>query len=375
MINGERIRQARELRGVTQQELAEQVGVNQSAIAQFEAGRTQPSLAVLQSISFTIGFPASFFQQENGPEFPLGSLLFRAHANISAQKKNQAWRYGELLNEVAEKMASRIEPRPLRLSRLSEDPITAARTTRSHLGLSPDRPIPNLTMLLERAGVSIFCVPIDLDERDAYSGWAGHDLNKPLIVMSSGRPGDRWRFSVAHELGHLVMHWSHRGEARELEEEANRFAGEFLLPESAMRIDLLPPVTLMSLAKLKPKWGVSIQTLMRRAKDLQIISPRRYQYLYQQLGAHGWRTKEPANLDIPLEQPRAFRKTAEVLYGFPIDTRKMAEELSFATSFVNELLRVHADRPKPATHSSKDKKVVSILGRLRTNSTRKRNLA
>jgi Zn-dependent peptidase ImmA (M78 family)/DNA-binding XRE family transcriptional regulator len=375
MINGERIRQARELRGFTQQGLAEQVGVNQSAIAQLEAGRTQPSPIVLQSISFATGFPASFFQQGNGPDFPLGSLLFRAHANISAQKKNQAWRYGELLNEVAEIMSARVEPRSLRLSRLSEDPTSAARTTRSDLGLSPDRPIPNLTMALEKAGVSIFCLPIDLDERDAYSGWSGHDLNKPLIVLSSGRPGDRLRFSLAHELGHLVMHWSQRGEPKDLEEQANWFAGEFLLPEAAMRSDLLPPVTLMSLAKLKPKWGVSIQALVRRAKDLQIISPRRYHYLYQQLGAHGWRVREPENLDIPLEQPRAFRKTAEVLYGYPIDTRKMAEDLSLTTSFVNELLGVHADRPSPAIHANKDKKVVSIVNRLRPNNIRNRNLA
>jgi Zn-dependent peptidase ImmA (M78 family) len=253
-------------------------------------------------------------------------------------------------------MSARVEPRSLRLSRLSEDPTSAARTTRSDLGLSPDRPIPNLTMALEKAGVSIFCLPIDLDERDAYSGWSGHDLNKPLIVLSSGRPGDRLRFSLAHELGHLVMHWSQRGEPKDLEEQANWFAGEFLLPEAAMRSDLLPPVTLMSLAKLKPKWGVSIQALVRRAKDLQIISPRRYHYLYQQLGAHGWRVREPENLDIPLEQPRAFRKTAEVLYGYPIDTRKMAEDLSLTTSFVNELLGVHADRPSPAIHATRTKR-------------------
>jgi len=77
----------------------------------------------------------------------------------------------------------------------------------------------------------------------------------------------------------------------------------------------VPPVTLATVAKLKPRWRVSIQALIRRARDLAIISDRQYHYLFQQLSARGWRKREPAQFDVAAEKPRAFRKMAEVLYG------------------------------------------------------------
>ena len=104
---------------------------------------------------------------------------------------------------------------------------------------------------------------------------------------------------------------------REIEKEAFAFAAEFLMPADAMRGELVPPITLTSVARLKPKWGVSMQALIHRAKDLDIVSDRQYRYLFQQLTARGWRYSEPANLDVPIEKPRLITKLAEVAYGTP----------------------------------------------------------
>ena len=97
MINSARLQQARELRGWTQTVLAQQVGVHQSAIAQLETGRMQPSPEVLDAISWATGFPRAFFTRPNGPAFPLGSLRFRARAAMTARQRRQAWWYAHTL--------------------------------------------------------------------------------------------------------------------------------------------------------------------------------------------------------------------------------------------------------------------------------------
>ncbi|MEJ7842636.1 MAG: ImmA/IrrE family metallo-endopeptidase [Rubrobacter sp.] len=129
---------------------------------------------------------------------------------------------------------------------------------------------------------------------------------------------------------------------------ANRFASEFLLPEQSIRHELYPPITLSGLSKLKPRWGVSIQALIRRAYTLEIITQRQYKYLFQKLSARGWRTKEPDELAVKVEKPRAARQMAELLYGVPygdqIDFKKLAEDVNLTEQFVKEILDAHASK-------------------------------
>lgn len=206
------------------------------------------------------------------------------------------------------------------------------------LGLSPSAPIPRLIRTLEKAGVWVLPLP-NLEGRDAFCGWApfnGYDI--PVISLSTGRPGDRLRFSVAHELAHLVMHKQLPLKAvSEIEDEADVFAAEFLMPAEAIYRDLLPPLTLTSVARLKPKWGVSMQALMVRAKSLDLISQRQYRYLFQQLTARGWRDAEPSNLDVSIEKPRLIAKMAEVAYGSAAVT-KIAAAMHLSQVAVQDIL-------------------------------------
>ncbi len=192
---------------------------------------------------------------------------------------------------------------------------------------------------------------MDLEKRDAFSSWVGEDAEKPVIVLSGDAPGDRLRFSVAHELGHLVMHRSWRSDASEseLEDQANKFASEFLMPEQSIQHELDPPITLSGLAKLKPRWGVSIQALIRRAYTLEIISQRQYKYLFQKLSARGWRTREPDEFAVRVEKPRAARQMAELLYDDPIDYKKLAEDVNLTEQFVKEVLEAHAGKGTSST--------------------------
>ncbi len=94
------------------------------------------------------------------------------------------------------------------------------------------------------------------------------------------------------------------------------------------------------LADLKARWGVSLQALIRRAHTLDIITPSQYRALSAQLSARGWRTQEP--IAVPVERPRALRQLAALLYGWPIETQRLANELGLDPAFVRALLEAHA---------------------------------
>jgi Zn-dependent peptidase ImmA (M78 family)/transcriptional regulator with XRE-family HTH domain len=340
MITPARLQQARELRGWTQTALARQVGVHQSAIAQLETGRIQPSPEVLDALGRATGFPPAFFTRPSGPPSPPGSLRFRARAAMTARQRRQARWYAQTLHELMASLATQAEMPAPRLPRLAGDPVAAAAITRQALGLPPDRPIGPLIRTLERGGVWMLAIPVPLPRRDACSTWAGGDGATPVIVVAATAAGDRRRFSVAHELGHLVLHHTPEGAPHALERQADAFAEAFLLPAGAMRAALVPPITLTTLADLKVHWGVSLQALIRRAYTLDLLTPSQHRSLSAQLGARGWRTQEP--ITVPVEQPRALRQLAELLYGRPIAYPSLADAMSLAPAFVRELLEAHA---------------------------------
>jgi Zn-dependent peptidase ImmA (M78 family) len=163
------------------------------------------------------------------------------------------------------------------------------------------------------------------------------------------------------------MHHTFPAGLKKIEDEANQFAAEFLMPEEAMRREIIPPVTLTALAELKPKWGVSIRALIKRASDLEIITERQARYLHQQIVALNWHKKEPANLYIPAEKPRAFKKIAEVLHGVPVNYIKVAGYANAPVKLIKEIMDVHADKPDMPKSAKKtdppNNKVIPIRGR------------
>ncbi len=366
MISGERIKQARELRGIAQKVFAQSLGVSPAYIARLEAGTSKPSDDMLAAIALLTGFSPAFFRKGDPTEFPFGSLWYRARVRATATEKTRMHRYTQIMFEIGQRLSERVEELPLRLPRLADistpikvsdtvtdelfdpgeiaeiDPVLAARITRSSFGLSPSTPIDNLVYEIEKAGVLVLATPVEIANIDAFSLWTSTKPSIPVIVVGNGAPGDRLRFTVAHELGHLVMHRVPTSTLAFIEKEANLFASEFLLPEDAMREQIVPPVTLISLAELKPRWKVSVQMLIMRARDLNIISEYQYRYLFAQLGAYGWRTREPENLDIPPERPRYIPQVAEMLYGRPIDFQRLADEMSLSAPFVKEMFDAYA---------------------------------
>lgn len=350
MINGNRIRQARELCGYTQAHLAELVNVHQSTITYLETGRIQPGDELVARLAMATRFPIAFFRQDDPPDFPEGSLLFRARTTLPAGVRDQVREHGEIYFEMMERLAARLKVIPPRLPQFADerdDPKSAAQFTRNALGLSPRTPIPHLVRAAEKCGVFVLTVPVSHSKLDGFSVWAGANTRRPVVVLCDQVPGDRQRYTVAHELGHLALHRTLQGSWHSFNDEADEFAAELLMPTEALIQEIETPVTLSSLASLKSRWSVSLRSLVRRAHTLGKIKDRQYRYLIQQLNQEGWRMREP--IDVPIERPRAARKMAELLYPTAdggVDYTKLAAFVNLSSARVREFLDLQADKPQ-----------------------------
>ncbi len=348
MFYGERLRQARELRRLTQSALGELVGRSQGTIANLEAGLLLPSQELLADIAKGTGFPASFFPRAVLVEFPSESLMFRARAATTRSDAAAARRFAEIVYEVVTRVLERyVDPIPISVEKTTASPIVAAQQTRRLMGLLPDQPITNVIHAIEKAGVVVLALPISLEKIDAFSAWIGPD-NRPVIAICGGKPGDRLRWNVSHELGHLLLHSDRRQIRAQEHREADQFAAELLLPEVAMHEEIGSAVTLSSVAALKPKWGVAMQAIVRRASDLSLVTERQYRYLFEQFGMKGWRTREPANLDVPMEKPSALRQMAEIAYGTPVNYRRLASEAQLTVEIVKQIIEGYEESATPA---------------------------
>ena len=349
-IHGSRVKQARELSRITQTQIADAAGVNQSTIARIESDRMPfPPADLLNSIAQQTGVAVGFFSRKPMEPLPEGSLNYRARAKPAVGAQRQALQYAALLVEQTQTMSQRLSLPKLQLPS-GEDPSNLAQATRNTLRIKPNTPVPHLINHLERHGVLVLGLPLKLEKIDAFSAWTEIEGPRPFLGLSNGCPGERTRYSVAHELGHLVMHKGLDGRIQNLEDEANQFAAEFLLPEEAMRHILNRNFTISQAVQLKKRWRVSIQAIVRRARDLAIISDRRYRDLFTQISTRGWRKAEP--VEIKLERPRSFRKMAEMLYK-PDCNIGLAEALGISIPMATTLLSLYdtssSDRSIPET--------------------------
>jgi len=219
-------------------------------------------------------------------------------------------------------------------------------------------PIPHLIRAVERSGIVVLRLPVTMEDHEGFSVWPYFGLSgaRPVIVATGEHTGDRDRFTVAHELGHLVLHSSRRGvNPGQAETEANRFAGALLIPEQVALEALQPPLTLDVLMGVKATFGVSMQALTMRAFDLRLIDESHRASIYKQLSRRGWRTDEP--VAVPKEQPILMPQIVEELGGDgPIEDR--AETLgmpTFALSALLALMQPATENTAPQTQRSTHK--------------------
>ena len=323
---------ARESRGMSQGDLAHAIGASQGSLSKIEAGLREPGSETIRDIAKALHFPESFFSLRDRIYGPSASefyhrkrstvpvrVLAQIHANINMQIM-----FIERLLRSAEYPEIRI--RQHSVEDFGDSAAEVARVIRAEFQL-PKGPIRDLTEVVEDAGAIVVPLDFGTDLVDAVSWWIPR--RPPMIFMNASSPADRTRMSMAHELGHLVMH---QEVCPEMENEANRFAAEFLAPADEIK-PFLRDATLKTLAAMKPFWKVSMAFLLKRAQDVQAISDGAAKYMWIQFSKAGYKKREPAELDIPREVPTTLRSL--------IDAH--AEDLGYTTENFSEMAHRYAD--------------------------------
>lgn len=305
-FNPEMLTLARMSRGMTQTELATALETTQGRVSKIEHGFFVPDDALVQRMVTTLKYPRDFFFQP-GYINTLPSwfhrkrkqlsqtTLGRIHADIAIRIRNIA----KLL--MATEVKTDLLLPQFDIDEFNGNAEQIARTVRERWAL-PRGPIPNLVEVFERAGILV--VPCDFGATGIDAVGMRIQGMPPLVFMNAAAPMDRVRFTMAHELGHLVMHAS---PTEDMEKEADRFAAELLMPEYDIKPQLAN-ATLAILSILKRVWRVSMAALLTRAKTLRTITEKKATALWKQMSALGFRTREPAELDLSPEKPRLLRE-------------------------------------------------------------------
>lgn len=306
-LNPKMITVARESRGLSQLELAEKLSVSPSHMSRIEKDFMEVGENHLKSISTVLNYPEGFFYQEGETLPPALALRKR---NIVAQKimlpiEAQVNIYRLNVEKLLKATGHpEINLPVLDIEKLGS-PAEAARKLRKIWKIEKGE-INNLTKILEDNGLFLINFDFDTERVDGMSILA--DGKFPIVFSNKRSLGDRQRFTLAYELGHLVMHLqTNPSFTRDISHEANEFAAEFLMPEKDIKGDFKDGVNLNVLADLKRKWKLSMQALLYRANDIGVITDNQKRYLINQFNSMNIRRREPAELDIPRENPMKLR--------------------------------------------------------------------
>lgn len=300
VFNREMLIVARDSRGWTQSEVAERLGIAQATISKIENGLREPTDEQIKRFASFFGYRQEFFfLREQIKSFASGCTYRRA------RKRTQEAKMRHLLGiinvrriQIAQLLESVELTSQNEFVRLDVDehggPVRISQKLRAIWKLPPG-PVQNLTRAIEDAGGIIFKCEFGSRDVDAISQFLPGGT--PLFLVNAAIPADRLRFTLAHEVGHIVMHEMPNDV---MEKQADAFAAEFLMPANQIRTDLMD-VSLPKLATMKPYWKVSMNALLKRAGDLKTITERKKQFLWTEMGKLGFRKHEPVT--IPTEEP------------------------------------------------------------------------
>jgi Zn-dependent peptidase ImmA (M78 family)/DNA-binding XRE family transcriptional regulator len=352
---GRRLKAARRAAGLTQRALSERMGglVSDVAISKYEADRDMPSSKVLLALGKALNVTPDYLLSTAPVEVAevdfrrLASTRKRELARLEAALIDHTERY--LLVEEALGLPSAAwhvpddEPPEIHSLDSLEDVADWLRRT-WRLGCDP---IPNLVELLEEQGAKVLALP--LEGINGGMAMVRHEeAITPVIVINRQDSGERQRFTLAHELGHLLLA-NRIPDGMDEEKAAQRFASAFLMPAEAIRAELGSRRTSLSageLFRLKLIFRTSVQAITYRARDLGIISAPGFTRLFRYFSKMGWRRGVPEPLPVLPEIPRRFERL--VLRALSEDAMSPAKAAELLRIPVRDLRPLLEDPPPPA---------------------------
>lgn len=335
---GNRILRARKALGLSLRDVAKEMALSHAAIKKYEDNKVTPASDVLLKLAKVLHVKVEYFFR---PErLMMDNIRYRKHSNMPERD----------LEKIRVKILDKIEQR-LELENLFpscfiqefstiqfakkiiriDDVEIFAEAVRKQWGLGLE-PILSLIEVLEERGIRVF--EIDNQQYTQFHGLYAQANSLPVIVIGNHRPGDRQRFTLAHELGHLLLRDLL---SKNLNEEAccNRFAGALLLPKIAIISKLgkhRNQIEPRELGLLKQEFGISMASVLHRIEDVKIISSTLYKKLRKEFEDRGWIHQEPGN---PYPSERAYIFEQLVFHALAEDYIGEAK----AAEFLNQNLK------------------------------------
>ncbi|HBF8443969.1 TPA: ImmA/IrrE family metallo-endopeptidase [Clostridioides difficile] len=342
IIIGERVKSARVARMLTLKDLAYKMGVSKQLLSKYETGKTNPSIENLEKLSEVLDFPIQFFRKESDNTEENKAIFFRSFAGVSKKMKESLSQNIEFIEEIYNYFSKFIEfpsfnvdkniVKDYKIGIDSSYIEKVAYDLREYWNLG-NGPISNMNRLLEKNGIIVANIELDTHKVDAFSHIT--ESNTPIIVLGSDKESSvRLRMDLAHELWHILVHFSLSKEEivnnhKVLEDEAKRFAGAFLLPSKEFSEDIYT-IDLDSFVYLKKKWKVSIAAMVMRAYQLEIIDEKQKTSLFKKISSRKWRVKEPLDDTIQFEKPQVLKQAVELLLDNDVlSTEELIYNLAF----------------------------------------------
>ena len=354
-----RLTQARRLVGMTKKAVADTLGVSSVAVGQWEAGTHPPRPDHVGGLSDSLGVSAAFFAAGR-PYARLESSAahFRSLRKTPAIQRAKAIAFTEQVWELVFALEKRVQLPAVDLPGFSAGevnkddmptaPAEAAQELRRRWSLGTGR-IPQLVRTMERHGIVVTLTPFAGSATKNVDAFSTSHLPRPVVVLTPDRANDvyRHRFTAAHELGHLLLHPDAAPGDPLQEREADAFAAELLTP-AAVITPLLPTrMDLHVLDRLSKEWGVAVESLIYRCREVGAISEPAYRRAFQrlnqlrQLNLFG---AEPIS-GYPGEIPTLLRRAFELAEANGLSLRDLADELKIKLPRLRLLLGQEDPRP------------------------------
>jgi Zn-dependent peptidase ImmA (M78 family)/transcriptional regulator with XRE-family HTH domain len=323
----ERIKEAREAKGLTREAFADALGITFQAVGQYEVGQHGPGSEVMAKIISLTGQPPVFFcASRPAVRERFGVPFWRSLARMSRVDRLKIARRLEWSADIVAYIERFIELPKINLPSVSipvgasdfEIIELAAEAVREAWGLGY-LPIEHLAPTLESNGIILIKEVVQCPDMDAVSRW---QAGRPYILLSADKNSlPRENFDLAHELGHLICH-SHIEVNSEnlamIERQANYFAGALLLPRKSVPQEVLS-TSVSYFLELKARWRVSVQAMVYRCKDLGLLSKNQVAYLWRQLS--NMRNPEPLDDAFEPERPTLLFAALNMLVKNGVQTR------------------------------------------------------